>query len=466
MTAMAVPLPGSDSVCTVESLVAQAPITKDAWGEELAVSPERDLLFVQANARPGIPGSQFGAIDVYELHGDGTFTWIDEITPVVPEHDANFGEHIVALNDMLIVSAWSADVDGVVDAGQVFSYRRTSDGWIGEPVVEDPPCPYRYLGTSIAANDATLLVTGLECASDQKVVRVYRREGDHWLLETTIRPPNCTEDQCPIAFGAGLAVGPDFLAIADPYPEPFVPLEGIVHICERKGGDGAWEIVQSLTPSVPSDAAEFGSNMLVLDDDTLLIVARYEFSSQPARVYIFTRGEDGVWAETDEIIVATDSGSFEQFGHRLALAPDRQSFLSVARRSFLPAEPLHGVVYHIDLKTGAQKLMRPVNAWSDRDVVSAAYLTNDTILIGESNASPFGLQYAGQVFRVDLNSYVNCHQDLTRDGTVGVDDLVQMLSEWGSGMPSSDLDCSGAVDFMDVLLLLSVWGECAMPPGI
>ena len=411
---------------------------------------------------------QYGAIDVYEVDDANALTWVDEITSVVPEHDAKFGETMVALDDMLIVNAWTADVDGKQDAGQVFCYRRTDDGWVGESVVEDGGCNGRYLGISMAASESTILVTERDCLDgNQNAVRVYTRDGTDWIHETTIVPLECTESGCPLSAGSGLAVGSDYLVIGNAFPHPpFGPDSGVVYIYERLGGSGPWELVQELTPSFADPGAGFGYRTVLLDDDTMLIVASYGFSTAPARVYMFARGGDGRWSETNVITIEQDGTGTELFGYRVALSPDKRSALFVAPGSNLVMRPLSGAVYHIDLGTGEQRILRPVNAWSDRTVLAAAFLTNDTILIGESNASPFGLQYAGQIFRVDLNTYVNCHQDLTRDGTVGVEDLVQMLSEWGSGMPSSDLDCSGAVDFMDVLLLLSVWGECAMPPGI
>ncbi len=54
----------------------------------------------------------------------------------------------------------------------------------------------------------------------------------------------------------------------------------------------------------------------------------------------------------------------------------------------------------------------------------------------------------------------DCIGDLDGDGTIGVDDLLQMLSAYGvaCGACPEDLDGSGVVDVDDLLQLLSVYG--------
>ena len=53
-----------------------------------------------------------------------------------------------------------------------------------------------------------------------------------------------------------------------------------------------------------------------------------------------------------------------------------------------------------------------------------------------------------------------CPGDLDDSGAVDFNDLVSMLSEWGNP-GTADLDESGTVDFNDVVILLGVWGDCS-----
>ena len=56
-----------------------------------------------------------------------------------------------------------------------------------------------------------------------------------------------------------------------------------------------------------------------------------------------------------------------------------------------------------------------------------------------------------------------CPSDLTGDGEVGFQDVVQILNDWGpcgGGDCDSDLDNNGVVGFTDLLLVLNDYGPC------
>ena len=55
----------------------------------------------------------------------------------------------------------------------------------------------------------------------------------------------------------------------------------------------------------------------------------------------------------------------------------------------------------------------------------------------------------------------DCSEDLDGSGAVDFPDLIQLLSAFGpcDGC-AEDLNASGAVEFNDLIALLSVWGDC------
>ena len=68
-------------------------------------------------------------------------------------------------------------------------------------------------------------------------------------------------------------------------------------------------------------------------------------------------------------------------------------------------------------------------------------------LIGSMTARPIG----GPI----------CPADVNGDGDVGVDDLLQVISEWGqTGDVAGDIDGNGEVGVNDLLELLGDWGPC------
>ena len=52
-----------------------------------------------------------------------------------------------------------------------------------------------------------------------------------------------------------------------------------------------------------------------------------------------------------------------------------------------------------------------------------------------------------------------CTADLNGDGLVGIDDLLDLIGQFG-GSGSGDLDGDGDIDANDLLNMLSQWGEC------
>ncbi len=50
--------------------------------------------------------------------------------------------------------------------------------------------------------------------------------------------------------------------------------------------------------------------------------------------------------------------------------------------------------------------------------------------------------------------------DLDDSGAVDFGDILAILSAWGNKGGPEDLDGSGTVDFGDILIVLAAWGPC------
>jgi hypothetical protein len=53
-----------------------------------------------------------------------------------------------------------------------------------------------------------------------------------------------------------------------------------------------------------------------------------------------------------------------------------------------------------------------------------------------------------------------CAADVTGNGTVNIDDLLDVINAWGSADPSADVDDDGDVDIDDLLDVINAWGDC------
>ena len=55
---------------------------------------------------------------------------------------------------------------------------------------------------------------------------------------------------------------------------------------------------------------------------------------------------------------------------------------------------------------------------------------------------------------------IQCSSDITGDDEVDVNDLLTLLSDWGSNQSASDIDDNGVVNSNDLLQLIDSWGPC------
>ncbi|MCH2139393.1 MAG: hypothetical protein MK074_10140, partial [Phycisphaerales bacterium] len=53
----------------------------------------------------------------------------------------------------------------------------------------------------------------------------------------------------------------------------------------------------------------------------------------------------------------------------------------------------------------------------------------------------------------------DCAGDVTGDGTVGVNDILMVLGNYGNG-GDGDVNGDGVVDVDDILIIISAWGPC------
>ncbi len=87
--------------------------------------------------------------------------------------------------------------------------------------------------------------------------------------------------------------------------------------------------------------------------------------------------------------------------------------------------------------------------------------TGACLILTNTNCGVVGGQYAGDGTVCETACGTDCPEDLDGSGAVDFPDLIQLLSAFGpcNGC-AEDLNASGAVEFNDLIALLSVWGDC------
>ena len=140
--------------------------------------------------------------------------------------------------------------------------------------------------------------------------------------------------------------------------------------------------------------------------------------------------------------------------------------------------PTHetALVYPFTLDRTVERLVISIGVdngafvWLDGQYVGGHVRPGGAVL-GELRLSACSLDagdYFLQIMREDhgagtsfaIRVVTTCLEDLNGDGSVGFDDLLILLSSWGTAATAGDVDCDGMVGFEDLLALLVAWGPC------
>ena len=461
------------SPCVYECRSAEVVSLYDLYGLEIESSPNGQWIYVLAPGRPGLPGMNYGAIEVFEIMPDGSLRYDSLAMIDEPVHDSAFGQPFVAFDDMIVAGAYRTTVNGVPGAGQVHVLSRTVDGWESQSLSEGSDCSYVYLGSSVGASETMIVACEHQCDKvAPRRARVFERVDQEWQPAGFIHPPESPECvTCYGSFGTSIVVGSDYIALGTPNNEaPGGPASGRVHVYAIKGepGNRSWELTQELLPDEIEPWAEFGWEMMLIDDSTMVVFAGYNLIGLAGRVYIFERGADQQWTQLAmHELEVFDPGSYANFPADVSLSPDGQRLAMVASADGTPFGEEIGLAYVLDLTSGEQQAIRPYDRQTLDElnkVTGIEFITDTRLLISEPLATVDGLPRAGRLFDVDLGTYRNCHHDLSFNGEVDNADVLTLFGYWGTAHADADLDCDGTVGFEDLLRVLAHWGSCPFAP--
>jgi hypothetical protein len=287
------------------------------FGWEVKVSGDNIAVGSPRVARPCAGTS--GTIELYRRNGED---WVREDQLRAPtSSDIFFGYHLDLSNDSLV--AGYLPVCGNPDRqGHAIVYTRKRSGngfiaWLPEETLTSPsppPAPsYDAFGTAVTISGDMVAVGGATALTG---VLVYKRNGNHWdFMETIPRP---APDSTASGFGTEISMSGDRMIIGAHAAGPTErEAFGAVFIYEFDGT--SWKIKQRLVPDDPIFHQNFGQTVCIAGNRALIGVSRdiNNFAYDAGAVYVFDRGDDGVWKQTQKII-PSDPHAGAVFGQSVA----------------------------------------------------------------------------------------------------------------------------------------------------
>ena len=389
------------------------------------------------------------------------------------------------------------------------NYRWTNESWeIEARLIADDGAVGDMLGVDVDIQGDTIIAGAWfndHAGSNSGAAYIFERSNDgNWYQEAKITAPDASPED---SFGRTVSLGTDFCAIGSPLDDDLGATSGSILIFD-KNGDGTWSFAQKLLHPGGSAGDELGLSLAV-DGQRVLGGAPWAHESR-GEIHLWERFAPGQpWIHTWFMTMASAGSPDDYFGFSLALEGDRMAagsyrndtaandagciwtmekvFDGWSTQQHFPPTPNVGGQFGVSLALSGDLLLvgsrfgltegiasgsadvfvRDDAIWTPSHVLpapdpvaEAEYgwgldVEGDLALVGALGQPSGGVVYGwrGLVMSCD------CAADINNDGTVGVDDLLGTLENWG-GQGAGDVDGSGMVDVNDLLLLIASWGDC------
>ena len=353
-----------------------------------------------------------GAAYVFERM-DGEWVETAILTAPVPEQGALFSSSLDIEGDTIVAGARNA---GSL-AGGAWIFARDDDGdWVsqGELIGAGVDAGDSF-GFSAAVQGDTALVGApylASCGGTSKCggVFVFERSDGVWTQADLLTPDDLGSEDY-FGWDCDIDGDGDRIVATSVYDDDNAWQAGAGYIWDKQG-DGSW---QQMAKLLPSDGAEQDMcKSCEVEGDTVVISSWYG-NEDKGEAWVWRRNADE-WTEV-AMLRASDGETIDIFGRSAAL--EGETVVIGADWHNVDGYENAGAAYVFDI-AGAQ-------------LPTGACCTNDTCVTASlSDCLAFGGSYFGDGTDCgSVDCVGGCQSDIDGSGDVGVDDLLQVIGDWG-----------------------------------
>lgn len=296
-----------------------------------------------------------------------------------------FGYSVAIDGTTVLVGAYKADTDGVIDAGAAYVYVLGNKGWYQQAkLVADPVFVDDTLGGAVALNnDVAMLGVSRrdDKGKDSGAVVSFERESNTWVQNQIFTAPDAKPGD---VFGQSIALTENFLVIGAPRNDSLGVDSGAAYIYKRESG--IW-LYQAKIKASDGAAGDLFGISVAIDGNTILVGADLndEVAQEAGAVYVYVF-DDNQWKQEAKL-VASDGGKTDIFGVRVSLA--QNTALISARRDDIDELGIDAGSAYIFVRDGNTwtqevKLISPDGEADDRFGRGVA-LSENTAIISAMN---------------------------------------------------------------------------------
>lgn len=401
-----------------------------------------------------------GAAYVFTRNASGVWTQQTRLRGPTPQSFDFLGMDLVIEGDTLMVGVPGRDIPEIADAGVVHVYQNVAGTWmLGPTLMPSNPIVGGSFGDTIALSGDLAAIMGWTVPFPQsggfgpRELYVFERIAGVWQEQARLPAPESYSNGFTASSGIAIDAGVIFVGGSRELHNDI----DVGAVATYAKVAGAWQPTGTLRPSDSPAGAQFGQGVAV-SNGRLVIGAPQDTVNGLIRagsVYLFENGRAG-WTETLKFN-APIPDEREFFGVHLDI--ENNALLIGAYQSDIQ-QPFtrngYACLYHFTpgglsdavTLTASDGEPHDLYGWrvalsGDRAVVTAIF---------ESLNQGAAYVYTGAA--------PPCAEDLDGDGSVGLQDLATMLSNFGTSGPdlAGDLDADGDVDLQDLATLLAAFG--------
>ena len=287
------------------------PYRYDGFGNAMDI--DGDVAILGASDKQENGNNYAGAAYIFRKIG-GVWTQEAKLNAPMPEIHDNFGTSVAIEGDVAVVGAPDYAYSSFSGTGRAWVFRRVAGVWTLEQELV-PTGAYwdNSCGGTVDISASRIVVNNRK----RQTVSVFEQVAGTWTEVTTITAPIGT-----YYFGASVVLQGDRMAITAPWQTVNgLQLAGVVYIYERSGS--AWNQVQAVTESIPSDENYFGST-IAMDGDVLMVgipIDDYENVTWAGTIEIFRRVAGSFQFEVS--LNPSNPTYLAHFGDRIAVEGNR-----------------------------------------------------------------------------------------------------------------------------------------------
>lgn len=287
----------------------------DRYGSALAV--DGNVAMVGASLEDGPVGADSGRVHWFERE-DGEWRYRGPIDAPDAEVEDRFGVAVAIDGDLAAIGAYWDIIDGRIDQGSVYLFRRSGAQWLFErKLVASDGRARDLFGFSLALSGELLLVGARSAALpfiNQGTAYVFRRNGTDWQQEARLDLPT---PATAAFFGAAVALAGELAVVGAPGVSGGAGRSNAGAAYVYAAAPGGWVLRQALQAGNPVAGAAFGF-AVAADGERWLIGAPGEpFAALAAGGAYLYRASDG---SLEAILRAGSPQPGENLGIAVALA--------------------------------------------------------------------------------------------------------------------------------------------------